>query len=339
MSIININKNFNTQNKCVKYLESLRWADGLYCIHCGTDKSITKRKKSMLYHCNNCNKDFSVCSGTIFDNTRLPLPKWFLMIDLILNAKKGISSSQLCSNLDITYKTSWLNAMKIRCGMVEDIELNGVVESDEMYVGGKPRKTYKNDSSNTQMSMVSDDGELLQISNSKRGRGTSKAKVAGMVERKGKIVLKLMEAFNTRTMLSMLKNNVDVLNSVVITDEARFYNGFDDAVEHIVIKHKESFAKGNVHINTIEGFWSIIKGGIKGNYRSLSKKYLPFYLAEFAYRFNRRNETKLMFEDYIKNALSKMNCMVNAEPVKEPTKIFYKRKKRKKDESGRTKIN
>ena len=328
MSINIINKDFGTKAKCIKYLENLRWADGIYCTHCGTDTSITKRKKTNIRHCNNCNKDFSVLVGSVFEHSRMSLTNWFLMIDLILNAKKGISASQLSRNLGVSYKTAWLTAMKVRCGMVEDIELSGTIESDEMYVGGKPRKDYKNDPSNTQMSKISDDGEKLRISNNKRGRGTSKAKVAGMVQRKGKIVLKLMETFNTRTMLAMLKNNVDVLNSVVITDEARFYNGFDDAVEHLVIKHKETFAKGNVHINSIEGFWSIIKGGIKGNYRALSKKYLPFYLAEFAYRFNRRNEPKLMFEEYLKNALSHMNCMVDSKPVKEAKQIFYKRKQK-----------
>ena len=119
----------------------------------------------------------------------------------------------------------------------------------------------------------------------------------------------------------MLKRNVDTSASVVITDEARFYNRFDDYVQHLVIKHKETYVQGDIHTNTIEGFWSIVKGGIKGQYRVLSKRYLPFYLAEFAYRYNRRNHPKLIFEDFMKDAVSQQKCMAYEKPLIEPINI------------------
>jgi len=318
-----INK-YDTQEKCIEYLEKLRWEQGVYCPHCGVIDHYSKRENTNIYHCISCNKDFTVLIGTIFEHSRLPLPKWFFITMLMLEAKKGISSSQLARNAEVTYKTAWLTAMRIRCAMIEDIELSGIIEGDETYVGGKPKKSYKNDTSNTQLSQVSENPAPLNISNSKRGRGTSKAKIAGMVERQGRVILRLMDTFSTATMLAMLKRNVITTKSTVMTDEATFYNKFEDYVDHFVIKHKEEYVKGQIHTNTIEGFWSIVKAGIKGQYRVLSKKYLPFYLAEFAYRYNRRNQDKLVFENFMEDALSEEKVMVYYKPIEDPRSITNK---------------
>jgi len=324
MGTFSIINKYDTQAKCIEYLESLRWKNGVFCPHCGVLDHYTKRKQTNIYHCNDCNQDFSVMVGTIFEHSRLPLPKWFFIIMLMLEARKGISSSQLARNAEVSYKTAWLAAMRIRCAMIEDIELSGTIEGDETYVGGKPKKTYQNDSSNTQLSQIAEDPTKLNISNNKRGRGTSKAKIAGMVERKGRVILKLMDTFSTATMLAMLKRNVDTTKSAVMTDEAKFYNKFEDYVDHFVIKHKETYVNGKIHTNTIEGFWSIVKAGIKGQYRVLSKKYLPFYLAEFAYRYNRRDDHKLIFEDFIEDAVSEEKCMIYYKPIADPREMTNK---------------
>lgn len=321
MGTFSITRKYDTQQKCIEYLEKERWGKLPICSHCGTINQSTKRVGGCIYHCNYCNKDFTVLVGTIFEHSRLPLPKWFFIIYLMLEAKKGISATQISENAEVSYKTAWLTAMRIRCAMIEDIELSGVIESDESYIGWKPRKKYKNNESITSLSQVSNDSDKLGISNSKRGRGTSKAKIAGMVERKGKVVLRLMDTFNTITLLTMLKRNVNTSSSIVITDEARFYSKFEDYVEHFVIKHKEAYVRGDIHTNTIEGFWSNVKAGIKGQYRVLSKKYLPFYLSEFAYRYNRRNNKKIIFQEFIKDALSENKCMVYYKPVKEPKRL------------------
>lgn len=254
MNLLEIANKYNTQDKCIKHLEELRWRNIPTCTHCGGITQISLRKNSNIYHCSYCNKDFGVLIGTIFEHSRLPLPKWFALISLMLDAKHGISSSQLSRNAGISYHSSWYTTMRIRCAMIEDIELSGLIETDETYIGGKPRKFYKTNTSNTQLSQVSENANELQISNNKRGKGTSKAKVAGMVERKGQVVLQLMDTFSTSTLLSMLKRNVKLKTSTVITDEAKFYNKFEDFVNHLTIKHKEAFAKGNIHTNTIEGF-------------------------------------------------------------------------------------
>jgi len=324
MSTYSIINKYDTQQKCIEYLEKIRWNDKPICSHCGCFEHIVKRKNTNIYHCNDCNSDFTVLVGTIFEHSRLPLKKWFLIINLMLEAKKGIASTQLSRNADVGYKTAWLTAMRVRCAMIEDIELSGIIEGDETYLGGKPRKKYQDNDTNTQISQVSSNPSSLKISNSKRGRGTSKAKIAGMVERNGEIVLRLMDTFSTTTMLTMLKRNVDNQQSTVMTDEAKFYSKFEDYVDHFVIKHKETYVQGKIHTNTIEGFWSIVKGGIKGQFRVLSKKYLPFYLAEFAYRYNRRNKTKLLFEDYLKDALSEEKCMKYCKPAQDPRTITNK---------------
>ena len=122
----------------------------------------------------------------------------------------------------------------------------------------------------------------------------------------------------------MLRNNVSEEDAVLMTDDFKSYNSFDEYVERFVISHSsEGFAKGKIHVNTIEGFWSILKNGIKGNYKALSKKYLPFYLAEFSYKYNRRNLPSLKFESFMKDALSEHKCMVCMHPEKEPSKIAY----------------
>jgi len=323
MNLSDIQTHFHTNAQCREYLESVRWNDGIYCAHCGSTSSITKRKDSHIYHCNACNRDLTVFINTIFEHSRLPLTKWFTVIALMLDAKRGMATMQISRHVGCSYATAWYITMRIRCAMVEDIVLDGLIEGDDPYIGGAPRRHYKKAENVTSLSHVVQDGEKLNISNSKRGRGTSKAKVAGLVERKGKVVLKMMETFNTRSMLSLLKHHLQSKRAVVVTDDAKFYHKFDELVQHLIIKHKEAFAQGNVHINTIEGFWSIIKTGIKGQYRSLSKKYLPFYLAEFAYKYNRRHQPKLQFEEYIQRALDCDKCFTYAKPNKPVKQLVY----------------
>ena len=167
MSIKNINKKFSTQKKCVQYLEKIRWNKKVISPYTG-GTNVTKRKNSLLlWRCNDTKKDFSVLQDTIFEHTRLPLTDWFMLIQLILNAKKGISASQLSRDLGISYKTAWYSAMRVRCGMIDNcIELENIVEMDEAYVGGKPRKPNNVATLNT-------------ISN-KRGRGTKKTPIVGI---------------------------------------------------------------------------------------------------------------------------------------------------------------
>jgi len=141
MNIIDIYKTFPTQDECIEYLEKLRWKNKPTCPYCKS-KNSTLMPKEKRHHCNNCNTSYSVTVGTIFHKTKLDLQKWFLAITLILNAKKGISARQLARDLDVNKNTAWYMGMRIKRAMIEQRELmNGFIEMDETYIGGKPRKT------------------------------------------------------------------------------------------------------------------------------------------------------------------------------------------------------
>ncbi len=328
MNLTTLNKKYNTQHKCITFLEQLRWGKGkkrkITCAFCGSDR-VTKRKGTIKYHCNLCNNDFSVLYGTIFQDTRLPLPKWFQVITLMTNAKQGISAAQIKRTVGIDYKTAWFNCMKVRCGMInQNIELQDIVEMDESYVGGKKRKPNVKVPPNKAVL------KSVTTEHSKRGRGTHKIPVVGIAQRNGKVVVKVIEKLTSRNLIAMFKNYVNEDKSILMTDDFKSYRKFDDIVEHLIIDHSKQFTKGAVHTNTIESFWSRIKAGIKGNYIVISKKYLPFYLVEFQYKWNIRNVQTNLFKEYLENAVNSAKCLENYKPVCEVKQIVYPRRKRKK---------
>jgi transposase-like protein len=342
MNLSYINEHYNTQAKCVAYLEKVRWHGKPICPHCKSDK-ITPRalipkhpagrkriheeqpRNVPLYHCNGCNKDFTVLMGTIFEGSKIPLQKWFLLITLMVNAKKGISAAQISRDLDITYKSAWFSAMRVRCAMLDQADmLNGIVEMDEAYIGGKPRhRNTPEDNSAANLSSLS----------TKSGRGTKQIPVVGIVERDGKkrVVTKILEGVSSEDLVKLLKRYVNINDAIVMTDGYPGYNAFDKLVQHFSVNHsaKEYVRDGFIHTNTIEGFWSLVKNGIRGQYHVLSKKYLPFYLAEFSYKYNHRNEHDTTFEETIENAVTDKKEMVNYKPTAYPKFLAYKRKKKK----------
>lgn len=325
MNIIEINRRFSTKEKCIEHLEKLRWNGSPVCPYCGMQNNI-KIKSELRHHCYNCTRSFSVLVGTIFEDSRLSLHKYFTLIGLMLNAKQGISSNEISRHIGVNNKTTWYACMRVRCGMVESVEnMIGRIEMDETYVGGSPRKPNKKHADN-QPSISS-----LSSTPNKRGRGTAKIGITGIVERSGKkrITVKVMEAFRGNVMLAMLKKHIKEENATVITDAATHYKIFDKEVRHKIIKHAEQMVKGELHTNTIDGFWRQIKTGIDGSYRAISEKYLPFYLTEFTYKYNRRNRRQDQFNEYLRNALSDTNCMVNYQPKKDAKEIVYKTKKQK----------
>lgn len=322
MNLSTLRKKYGTQKKCVKHLEKIRWGDSPVCPYCNNDEHISPRADSFRYQCNNCGRSFSVMIDTIFEGTNMPLPTWFMMISIMVNSKMGVSSKEMSRYLGITQKTAWFNQMKVRCAMYDQTYIiEGVAEMDESYVGGKPRK-YK--------SKVPDNKPVLYDVKTKRGRGTRKVPVVGIVSRgkEGKIITKIIEKLSTKNLLAMLKKYVNEDGVVLVTDEFSSYKKFDEVIQHLTVDHSKTYGKGALHTNTIEGFWSMLKNGIKGNYRAISKKYLPFYLAEYSYKYNRRNKAGYGFEETIKNTVKEDKCLVNYKPKKDTKKIFYNRKKR-----------
>ena len=290
MTLIEIMKKYSTNKECLKLLENTRWAKKIQCPYCNSYKISKKSEKNRQdrYQCQECAKSFSVTVGTIFHKAR-KLSEWFMVLTLMLNAKKSLSSYQVARDLGIRQATAWNIMTKIRkaMGTKESKLLKGIVEMDETYIGGKPRKS--ND----------------KKSDSKRGRGTNKTAVIGMVERNGDVkteVVNKSDKLSFKTLSGILKRNVDVIKSHLITDEYRGYSPINSIVNHSVINHQLAYSNGMVHTNTIEGFWSLIKRAWYGSHHHYSKEKVHFYVAETSYKYNNRKNNNVFF-DTIKRML------------------------------------
>ena len=277
MNIISTIQKFPDQAACISYLEQKRWNGKPVCPYCNSD-STNHLVKENRHHCNGCRKSFSATVGTIFHDSRLPLQKWFLAIALILNAKKGISSRQMARDLDLPVKTAWSINHRIRKAMKQDSGLlSGIVEMDETYVGGKPRKEAKKDK---------DDDDK----GNPRGRATKKECVVGMIERNGKVKASNVKkgTLKAKDLKELMRANIDTSNTTLITDEYRGYMTMCRIISHLQINHSEAYANGMIHTNSIESFWAILKRGIIGQFHKVSKQYLNAYIDEFCWRFNER---------------------------------------------------
>jgi len=296
VNLIELHKNYNTQAKCLALLKKLRWGKTVTCPKCESKENRIVNPQFERYFCEDCNEQFSIFTGTIFEGSLLKLPTWFQIIGLMLNAKSSISAKEIERNTGVTYKTAYYSCMRIRVGMLTpESKLGGMIEMDESYFGGKARKLNKS---------IPDNEPTLSTTTNKRGRGTNKVSVVGMVQRKGDVRTKVIEKLTKRNLLAMLKANSKQENSILITDGFKSYKELETYVDRLVVNHSKQFSKGIVHINTIEGFWSYVKNGIRGSFKAVSKKYLPLYLIEFEWKFNNRNFRGNEFEKFLKNALS-----------------------------------
>lgn len=283
MNIIQVYQKFPSQKDCIDYLEQARWKGEPTCPYCHSTRTLST-KAHYRHYCLNCRTSFSVTVGTIFHHTHLPLQKWFLALTLILNAKKGISSRQLARDLEVNKSTAWRISMQIREAMGDGNQktlLQGIVEADETYIGGKPRKGKKND----------DDTP------NKRGRGTKKIAVVGMVERGGRVVAKAVKKtqLKAKDLNALVRSHVDTKKAFLVTDEYKGYLGISKFMNHQSVNHQVWYVDGEIHTNTIEGFWALLKRGIVGQFHKVSLQYLPKYLNEFCYRYNHR-KTRNVFD-------------------------------------------
>jgi len=278
-----------TEKQARRYLEKVRWPNGPICPHCGYSERSYKlngaKHRPGLYMCAACRRQFTVTIGTVMEDTHLPLRTWIMAFSLMCSAKKGISALQLQRDLDIgSYKTAWRMLRQVRKAM-SNIKhgktFEAIVEVDETYIGGKPRKKNRRD----------DDQDK-----NKRGRGTKKSPVVGVVDReKGKVYAKVSlpnekgKRLSGNQLLAIL-NEVCKDNATVITDEFMGY-GVLRRTEHVhlVIDHTQGFVNDFIHTNNVESFWAILKRGVYGIYHHVSVKYLQNYVNEFCFRFNNRD--------------------------------------------------
>ena len=292
MRMIDVTAKFNTDDKCLDYLEQMRWPSGVCCVHCGVlnvskiTRNAGKNKRVRIYQCleKECGKQFSATSGTIFNDTHLPLTKWFMAVALICEAKKGMSALQLQRHLGVNYRTAWHLCHRIREAMQDGGDLlTGTVEVDETYVGGKVKRKGK--------PFVKKD---------------KKDVVLGMIERGGKLRL-VPVADNKMSIIEPVMMKHISPDANLQTDESTIYTIIGKRVfpgRHTMINHSASYGLGDNHTNTIENAFSLLKRGIYGTFHKVSIKHLGRYCNEFSYRFNRRDSQLQMFAGTVKNLVN-----------------------------------
>ena len=253
-----------------KHLEALRWPNGAECPHCSLiNATPTKGGRDGLYQCNACREQFTVTVGTVFERSKVPLNKWLLCNHLLCSSKKGMSAHQIHRMLGVTYKTAWFMCHRLRLAMIDDgSPLGGpgaIVESDEAFVGGKQgNRAYRD--------------------------VAPKKKVVSLVERGGRARSFHIANIHANTVRGALVANIDRA-STLMTDEARVYwsVGKEFARHGHTLHAGRHYAKGDIHSNSAENFFSILKRGVIGTYHHWSAIHIHRYLAEFDFRYSTRD--------------------------------------------------
>ena len=288
MCLIEIMERFPTKESCFKFLESIRFKNGAYCPYCASTHVAKKKEKSNVgrWNCHDCYSSFRVTSGTMFQGTHIPLQKWFFAIVLITNAKKSLSSCQLARDLDMNQKSAWFMMQRIRAEMERNNGgiLQGIIEADETFVGGAPRKRNKRND---------DDPH-----DSAQG-WTKKTPVLGMVEWSGKVLAKAVSEVTTGKVLSFVLEKIRTESSALMTDENRVYRTVDRFVRHETVAHTERFVDAEIHTNTLEGFWWLLKRAWYGQHHKYNVKYLTLYVAEASWKYNHR-QSKDIFDHFVR---------------------------------------
>lgn len=273
---------FGSEDRCHEYLEELRWPDGVRCPRCDSDK-ISRIAKRRQFDCDGCRYQFSVRVGTIFQDSKLPLWKWFLAVYMMGESKKSVSANQLKRMLGVSYKTAWFLCHRIRAAMKDEGAelLTGIVEADETYVGGKA-------------------GGFADRKESAKHRYDNKAVVLGAVQRGGKVRLRVAPDVRSETIKGFLGDVVSEEAEAIYTDSHRSYRGVgDEDTRHEYVDHSaDEWVRGQVHTNTVESVWSLFDRSVIGAYHKLSHKHLPAYLDEAAFRWNNRDNA-FLFRDTI----------------------------------------
>jgi transposase-like protein len=284
-SLSSLNLEFDSDTECRQALEELRWPNGVTCLRCGSS-SISRIRTRRQYDCNQCRYRFSVTTGTVFNDSHLALPKWFIAVFLMCESKKGVSANQIRRTLGVAQKTAWYLCHRIRKAMseVNATQLTGTVEMDETYLGSKRRT---------------------------RGIGQGnwrpfKQIVLGAVERNGRLRLSAGIDNKKTSLKGFIAEHISDDAAHVYTDELPAYKGLiaDEDTTHETVNHSaREYVRGDVHTNTIEGAFGLFKRGLVGSFHQVSRKHLDRYLDEFEFRYNNRRNPYL-FRDTLQKLIT-----------------------------------
>ncbi len=282
-TVRDFNKEFPNDAACLDYIKEQRWPDGITeCAKCGVERKHYRVNGRTAYACDHCGNHVYPLAGTVFEKSTTSLRLWFYAMYLMGSTRCGISAKQIQRETGVTYKTAWRMFRQIRSLLSEDdLQLEGsTVEMDETYMGGRRR--------------------------GRRGRppaGDLKKKcVVGIVERKGRVVALAANDATRETLHGIAKERI-LPKSTIFTDELSAYDGLErvSGYQHKRINHSAGvYVLGDVHTNTIDGFWSLVKRGLGGVYHQVSQKYLQSYLDEYSFRYNRRDMGNQQFRSILK---------------------------------------
>jgi transposase len=267
---------FQTDDACLEWIMNYRFPNGVTCSKCQKVTKHHRVAKRSCYECDVCGNQVYPTAGTIFHKSSTSLRTWFHAMFLMSNTRCGISAKQLQRETGVPYKTAWRMFKQIRSLLDEDCgKMSGKVEVDETYIGGAKK--------------------------GKRGRGAAgKTIVAGIVERQGDVSASVVPNVQSKTLLPMIVEKAEP-KTTIFTDEMPSYNKLEKmGFDHQVINHlSKIYVVGDIHTNTIDGFWALVKGGIKGVYHHVSPEYLDSYVNEYEFRYNHRKDEKPMFQTFL----------------------------------------
>jgi transposase len=303
-TINQFNKDFPTDDSCLEYLKEQRWPGGVtLCAKCGVERKHYRVTGRTAYACDHCGNHIYPLAGTIFEKSSTSLRLWFHAMYQMGSTRCGISAKQIQRETGVTYKTAWRMFRQIRSLLSEDsgMQLEGeAVEMDETYFGGR-RKGYRG----------------------RPGSGDKKkSPIVGIVERrrgKGRVIAKATKGVNADILTGLVKEYV-LPESTIFTDD---FSGYDRLKKHGFTHHRinhsaKVYVMGDIHTNTIEGFWSLVKRGIGGVYHAVSQKYLQSYLDEYSYRYNRPDCGNLIFTSILKRVSEKASVRPSVQVAENP---------------------
>jgi transposase len=280
---------FPNDDVCLDYIRYKKYPERIDCPQCGKNSLFHRATGRKSYSCDNCGYQISPTANTVFHKSPTPLTIWFYVVYLMAQTRGGISAKQIQRETGVTYKTAWRMCKEIRDILSENHDpFKGNVEMDESYYGGEEKNKHAS-----------------KRTKGNQGRSTkTKTAVFGTVERGGKLEVHAVQNVQAKTILPIVADNVEK-GAQVYTDEFNVYEALPAmGYKHGIVPHADKvYVLGDAHTNTIEGFWSQSKNGIRGVYHAVSAKYLQHYLDEYAFRYNHRDDITPMFLSFLSRTI------------------------------------